>query len=274
MSAGIYTARAGLSTLIIAKDNGALAKAEKIGNFYGFPEMIDAADLLRRGRQQAEQLGAGFLVDEVFGIGEKEDGFTVECAGGIFGATAVVFATGKQRNKPRIPGLDEFEGRGVSYCAVCDGAFYKNKRIAVLGGGSYALHEAAMLSVYSLQLIVLTNGGALIADAPYSTDTRKIQKIYGEKRLTGICFEDGEELPIDALFVASGTASTADFAKRLGIDEERGSIKVSRSGTTNVTGLFAAGDCTGGLLQIAKAVGEGAVAGESAVEYIKELKPA
>jgi thioredoxin reductase (NADPH) len=272
VSAGIYTARAGLSTLNIAKDAGALAKAESVENFYGFPEPVDAADLLERGKRQAQRFGAVFVADEVFGINEEEVGFSIECATGIYETWVVILATGKQRKKPQIPGLAEFEGRGISCCAVCDGAFYKGKRIAVLGGGDYALHEAAILRAYSPQITLLTNGEALPIDTPYPSDPRKIAEINGEKRLTGLRFTGGDTLPIDALFLALGTAGTVDFAKRLGIEENNSSVKIDRSGVTNVPGLFAAGDCTGGLMQIAKAAGEGAVAGCSAVDYLKDVR--
>ncbi|MDR0804788.1 MAG: NAD(P)/FAD-dependent oxidoreductase [Oscillospiraceae bacterium] len=257
VSAALYTVRAGYKTLIAAKDNGALAKAEKIENYFGFATTT-GAELLAQARAQAVRLGVNIVNAEVFGITETEYGFEVETSTANYSARAVVLAVGKQRKKPNIKRLDEFEGRGVSYCAVCDGAFYRGKNVAVIGKGEYAQNEAKYLETIVATVTVIDE--ANVTEITPNNDGKKVG---------GLRLSDGNVTEFDGVFVAVGTAGAFDFAKKLGLEIQNGNLITDDKQMTVVPMLFAAGDCTGGLLQIAKAVGEGAIAGNAAVDMLK-----
>lgn len=168
-------------------------------------------------------------------------------------------------------GIDEFDGKGISYCAICDGFFYRNKNVVVIGNGEFALSEAEDLKNLVGSLKILTNG----LDAPnnneYEFDTRKIKAIHGDTKVSNIEFDDGEFLPVDGIFIAQGVAGGSDFAKKLGVITENDKLVVNDNMETNIKGLFACGDLTGGLLQVSKAVYDGAKAGLEVVKYIKGL---
>lgn len=273
VSAGLYTARAGLKTTIIGRDNGALAKGDKVENYWGFAEPINAADLISAGLAQAERVGCDIITDEVVGIGFEEK-LVVKTRTATFQADAVLIATGAVRSRPIIEGLSRFEGSGVSYCAVCDAFFHKGKDVCVLGSGEYARHEALELKPIVGSVTVLTNGAEPTADFAadgIAVDTRAIASLDGEKTLSAVVFADGEQLAVSGAFVAIGTASSSDLARKLGAQTNGSRIVIDSSMKTNIPALYAAGDCTGGLLQIAKAVGEGAVAGTTIVRDMKKL---
>lgn len=156
LSAALYVKRAGLTCTVIGKDGGALEKAEKIENYFG-TGAISGAELVKRGVEQAKELGADIFREEVFSLGWNGD-YTVSCSEDNFVSPAVIIATGSARKSVNIPGIKEFEGKGVSYCAVCDAFFYRGKDVAVLGNGAYALHEIGDLSGVAESVTLLTNG--------------------------------------------------------------------------------------------------------------------
>ena len=271
ISAALYTARAGIETTVIARDAGALGKAEKIENYYGFTDPISGTELLERGKAQAKRLGVTLLEEQVVGL-TYLDKLTVTTGDSSYEGDAVILATGSPRRTPKIDGLAQFEGAGVSYCAICDAYFYKNKDVAVLGCCEYAAHEAGALLPIVNSVTLLTNGEKPIQNLPEGLKaiiTTKISTFTGDGRLESVTFEDGGSLPIAGLFVAQGVAGSADLARKIGTETVGNRIVVDENMATNVPGLFAAGDCTGGMLQIAKAVAEGAEAGYSAVKYIR-----
>ena len=277
-SAALYTARAGLSTLVLGLGPGALAKAPSIENYYGLATPLSGAALHEIGLHQLEAVGARLLVEEAVGLrfGDgPEASFVVDTAAdgrtASYEAKAVILAAGSTRRPAALPGVDRLEGKGVSYCAVCDGFFFRGKTVAVLGGGAYAAHEAAYLSNLAAKTYLLTGGDDPTAVPPAGVllDTRPLFSLEGENRLESIRFADGAELPVDGLFIALGAASSADFAIKLGILSEKGALLTDREQQTNVPGVFAAGDCAQGINQVAVAVGQGAVAGLSAVRYVK-----
>ena len=138
-TAAIYAARGGQSVTLVYEDGGALARAERIENYYGFPTSITGPDLFRQGLEQARAMGVTIVKAQILGLGFGQEGLEAETTAGTLAAPAVILATGTQRRRPRIPGLDELDGAGVSYCAVCDGFFCRGKEVAVLGAGPYAL---------------------------------------------------------------------------------------------------------------------------------------
>lgn len=271
-SAAIYAARGGRDVLIVNKPGSSLEKAHLIQNYYGFPQAIPGPQLLERGLEQAKNLGAEVLEAEVVGLGFGSS-LEVSTTQGDFAAKAVIIATGLPRQTPNIPGLKEFDGQGVSYCAICDGFFCRGRDVAVLGSGSYALHEAQDLRPVAASVTLLTNGEAAPADAPdwLKVDTRRIAAFKGETLLDTVAFENGEALPIFRLFVAQGSAGSTALARKIGAVTQGNHISVDESMATNVPGLFAAGDCTGSLAQVAQAVADGAKAGLSAAKYVREL---
>lgn len=344
ISASLYTARAGIKTMIIGKGQGSLAKAEKIENYYGLEAPISGAELIERGIRQAEKLGVEIIQDEVVGISfadleasasdrQTADSLNADCSGSDipitegsnagsltadysiaecsnadcsissfyqsdlsdnpnarfvvktksanYTASAVLIATGTARTAPPVKGLRELEGQGVSYCAVCDAFFYRGKDVAVLGSGEYALHELQELAAVAGSVTLLTNGEEPTVEFPQGTTIRKekiasfnagpVNPLFGTAGpLASVTFETGEEMPIAGVFVAYGVAGSTALAKKVGAFTDGNRISVNQDMSTNIEGLFAAGDCTGGLLQVSKAVYDGAMAATSAIKYLRK----
>lgn len=206
ISAGIYLKRANYNVLIIGKDGGALEKTHAIDNYYGFSETISGKQLLQEGLIQAERLGILVETDEVLSI-EKDEYFIVETRNNTYQAKTIILATGTNRNAPKIKGVKEFEGKGVSYCAICDAFFYRNKNVAVLGAGDYAIKEARTLLPVANSVTILTNGEKLVENRDESLDkfiieNRTIQEIVGDNKVQIITLKEGENIPIDGIFVA------------------------------------------------------------------------
>ncbi|MEI3412906.1 MAG: FAD-dependent oxidoreductase [Blautia sp.] len=285
ISAALYAARANLDPLVINNGIGALEKAEKIENYYGLPHPVTGKELFENGIAQAKALGVRVLDAQVLGV-SGFDTFQVKTTEGDFESISVILATGSKRKKPGIPGLQEFEGKGVSYCAVCDAFFYRGKNVAVLGNSDFALHEAQTLLATAGSVTIYTDG----MEPEFSTkpdlpvNTMKIQAIEGAKTVSGLRLEpevsiqeNGENVSsfaaADGIFVAMGTAGSSEMARQMGAAlTEKGNIKVNDQMESTIPGLFAAGDCTGGLLQVAKAVADGAQAGISAGKYVRSRK--
>lgn len=262
ITAAIYAKRRNLSILVISKGIGALKKTEKIDNYYGFESGISGKELYENGVKQAKNLGIDFIEDEVINI-EYINQFTIETVNSKYEAKAVILATGVSRNVPNIKGIKEFEGKGVSYCAVCDSFFYKGKDVAVLGDGNYAIHEFETLKPIASSVTILTNGNAMVENRNSSIEVnnKKIREFRGDTKLEEVEFEDNTIQNLNGVFIAMGTASSSDLARKIGARIENNNIIVNENMETTVPGLFACGDCTGGLLQISKAVYEGAKAG-------------
>lgn len=267
VSTALYTARAGIKTTIIGRDFGVLEKADKIENYYGFAEPIDARALIEAGVMQAKRLGCEVISDEVVGIGFS-DKLTVKTRNRLYTADTVVLATGSTRNTPKIKGISEFEGKGVSYCAICDAFFYRGKDVCVIGNGEYAKSEVAELLPVVKSVTLLTNGLPLQADMPSEVAVVEtpIREFSGERGLEKVILEDDRAISVAGAFIAIGTASSADLAKKIGASISGNYIQVDKNMMTNVQNLYAVGDCVGGLLQISKAVGDGAIAGTSIIK--------
>jgi len=221
--------------------------------------------------------GAEVLEDEVIDI-EKNDYFEVVTSRGRYTGKAVLLATGQTQKKLKIENLAEFEGKGVSYCSTCDGFFYNNLKVGVLGYKDYAIHEAIELETYTKDITIFTNGKELELSEKYAKEaerfrvnTKVISKLDGSEFLQRVFFADGTSEEIDGVFVAFESASSADFARKLGVLADGSSIIVDKHQQTNLDGLFAAGDCTGVFKQVATAVGQGALAGRKMVEYVRSL---
>lgn len=273
VSAALYLARAAIKTLIIENGPGALSRAHKIDNYYGVA--ASGSELYTKGLEQAKALGITVINDEVLNV-EYTDSFTVHLknTAKILTAPVLLLATGTKNITLNLPELVKFEGKGVSYCAVCDGFFFRKKQVAVLGNSAYALHEAEYLKHLATSVTILTNGkdDSLAVAAGFTVRKEVIKAIVGENKLQSIHFAEGSALNVDGLFIAMGTADSTDIARKLGAQLDGRFIKIDTDCATNIPGLFAAGDCTGGLMQIAKAVHEGARAGLAALKFIRTNK--
>lgn len=182
-------------------------------------------------------------------------------------------ATGSRRLAPSIEGLTEFEGKGVSYCAVCD-AFFTETKMSAFSAPANTLCTRPKFSQNIKSVTVFTNGEEPTAVFPseFTIVKEPLSSLTGEAKIEKAVLRDGTEVKIDGLFVAYGVASSAALAQKAGAVTIGGKIRVNDSMMTNVNGLFAAGDCTGGLLQVSKAVGDGAAAGMAIIKYVKREK--
>ncbi|GHU85134.1 thioredoxin reductase [Clostridia bacterium] len=276
ISAALYTLRANIEITIIGTRQTALALAEKIENYYGFAQPISGKELFDIGIKQAKRFGCRVVAEEVVAISSCDKGFKILTPNPSeeFEVSAVILATGKQRGKVDIKGLLEFEGRGISYCAICDAFFFRGKKIAVIGDGAYAIAEANELLNVGCDVTILTNGSEpeVVSGSSIKLITKKIEIITGRERVERVIFEGGEEFETEGIFVATGVASSMDLARKLGVLTEGDRIVVNENGETNLPGVFAAGDCVNKLCQISLAVASGTVAGLSAVKYVRALR--
>lgn len=270
VTTALYLARANIKTAIIENGPGALARAHKIDNYYGIT--TSGNKLYAAGLEQAKNLGVTILQDEVLSA-DFFDVFNLTLRNNPdnLQAPVLILATGTKNITLNLPGLSTLEGKGISYCAVCDGFFFRNKKIAVLGNGSYALHEAEYLKHLAASITILTNGedDSLAKQAGFATKTEPLVKVNGTNKLESISFADNTTDEFDALFLAIGTADSTDLARKLGAKVNGRFIDVNAENATNIPGLFAAGDCTGGLIQISKAVFDGTKAGLAAIKFIR-----
>ena len=263
ISAGLYTQRANKKTLIIYNEKSSLEKANKIENYYGFPNGISGKELYQNGIMQAKNLGIELKKEEVIKIEKIEETFEVSTSNRKYISRNVILATGNKKNTPDIKGIKELEGKGISYCAICDGFFYRGKDVAVLGSGDYAISEVNDLLNVTNKITILTNKKKMpdFRAENVKVETRGVIAIKGENQLESIELEDGTKLEVDGLFVAQGVAGSTDFARKLGALVKDNKIVVSDKMETTIQGLYACGDCIGGIYQIAKAINEGMIAG-------------
>lgn len=279
LSAAIYAGRAGVETELLGC-KPKYAGDYSIDNYYGFPEAISGEELQKRGLQQAERFGVKARCERVLTIHPQEDGsFVAKSERREIQACAIVLATGVSRTKPGIGNLDDYDGKGVSYCVSCDGFFYRQQPVLVVGEGIYAANQALELLQYTSKVAVCLNGKQPTMDASFKAQLDeagievvgdKISRLHGENGLEKVEFEDGSTREAHGLFIAMGEASSTDFAYSLGLEREGVFIKVDSDQKTNLPGVYAAGDCVGGFLQIAVAVGEGAKAAREAIRFIKK----
>jgi thioredoxin reductase (NADPH) len=255
-----------------------------IDNYFGFEETISGRELIERGRRQAARFGAIVREEKVLSVHHGElGGFAVKTDKGEYRACSVILAAGVSRSRPKIPGIGDYEGKGVSYCVSCDGFFFKGKPVVVAGEGVFAANQALELLNYTPDVTICTLGkepsypedfASRLARDGVKTLTSPITALSGNPGLESVTLEGGAVLPAQGLFIALGEASSTDFAYTLGVVRKGNFIEADPEMKTSVEGVFAAGDCTGGFLQIAVAVGEGALAGKSAITWLKEKCPA
>ena len=288
LTAAIYARRAGKSVMILEKETfgGQITHSPKVENYPGFPE-ISGIELAEKYLDQVLALGAELDVDEVIGIEQRSDGFLVKCEHSQYPCRAVILATGAKPRRLGVAREDEFTGNGVSYCVLCDGAFYAGKHVAVIGGGNTALQDAVLLSETCSRVTViqnlsfLTGEESLIANLRSRSNVdfvfnRVVDALEGDGELTGIVLRDTESgdvepFTVDGVFVAIGQVpENQAFADICRIDE-RGYIAANESCLTDCAGVFVAGDCrTKTVRQITTATGDGAAAALAACHYLEK----
>ncbi|MCQ5377158.1 MAG: FAD-dependent oxidoreductase [Candidatus Methanomethylicia archaeon] len=290
LAAAIYTSRRGLKTIVFEEGvvGGRASYAHLIENYPGFPEGITGIDLIDRFSKQVEKFGGVIKAGE----GAREiqldaNSMRIATPQGTYECSAMIITVGLKTKKLRVPGEERLFGRGVSYCASCDGFFFKNRRVAVLGGGNEAASDVLYLSNLTKDVIWLPNTEKITVDEAYMkkilengiTPMRGITvlEILGENKVEGLRVKkmDGgiEDIKVDGIFVVIGSVPTVDLLKKAGIQiDPRDYVVVNENMETNVKGVYAAGDCTGKSHQVVVAVGQGAVAGINAADYIKMKK--
>ena len=274
ISASLYLKRANNNILVIGNNNSRLSLAHKIDNYYGFPEGVSGEDLYNNGIQQAKNLDIDVLFDEVLGI-RYEDKFLVKTNNNEYSSKYLIIATGSSNNKPNIKNLTNFEGKGISYCAICDGFFFRNKTISLVGNSNYVISECNDLINLSDNINIFTNGEDTSSEVSEYIKEHSNIKVYNDKivevsgtdHLESVLLENGNVIPTDGLFIANGIASSSNLALKLGVLLNNDFIKVDSNYETNVKGCFAIGDSIGGLLQISKSVSDGAIC----ATYINKL---
>lgn len=271
ISASIYLKRFNLDVLCIGKDNGALEIAEVIENYYS-KGRASGRQIVEDGIKQAIEIGVLVNKDEVLAIEYADDGFLVVCKKGKYMAKTVVIATGKSRNTFSI--AKKYEGKGVSYCATCDGFFYKNKKLALIGYNDYMLHELNHLYNMTKDITIFTNGHKLEVENKYNLNviTEKITDFYGDEKFSGIKINE-KNYDFDGCFIALGSANAVSLAKHLGLEiTPLNDLKVDEKFMTNIPGIFACGDVVGGMQQIVKAASDGAICASNISKYIRGIK--
>jgi len=291
-SAAIYAERAGIKTVVFDKSGGGgLASiAPNIENFAGF-ESIPGAELMEKMKAHASKYAEMKLYEEITDVEKTDDGFKLTTAEeNVYYVGAVLLTVGTEHRKLRCEGIQQFEGRGVSYCATCDGFFFKEKNVGVVGGGNSALIEAIYLKQIGCKNVYLIHRrNTLRAEEAYEEDAKKagvefllesiVEKVEGNELLSSITVknvktEEFRNLDVDGLFISIGVVPQNELAKDLGVHlDEHGYIKVDSQMRTNVKGVYAAGDITGGLRQIVTAAAQGAVAALTSTEVLGKQYP-
>ncbi len=288
LTAAIYTGRAKLKTLVLeaAMLGGNAGQTDLIDNYPGFPFGISGSDLMENFLKQAERFGTEIRIEEVIGIDESPGGKRVITNQGEYLARAVIITVGARRRELEVEGEKEYLGRGVSYCATCDGAFFQDYPVAVVGGGDSAVKEALYLADIASQVYLIHRREGFRAnqtavDKMRANDkielklNKVVKRIEGEGMMQNLILQDvktGEEesLQVEGLFVSIGLVAAADFIEGL-LETEDGYIVTNKNMATSVPGIFAAGDIrVKTARQVATAVGDGALAGIAVTEYLKE----
>jgi len=290
LAAAIYAGRARLDTLVLerATPGGQILLSDFIENYPGFTEGIAPFQLMENIRKQAERFGAKIVMDDVQGIRKQETHWQIRGNRGEYMSKAVLVATGSDHRKLGLQGEERLIGRGVSFCATCDGAFFQNKVVAVVGGGGWALTEALFLTKFCREVKIIHRRDQLSAEKilqERTFDNPKIKvlwetvvdKISGDERLESVTIRNVKdnktsELELDGLFISIGTIPNKKIVDNLVELNDKGQVKVGKNMATGQPGLYAAGDVTDACPeQMATAVGTGVTAAIAITEYLNYL---
>lgn len=288
LTAGLYAARAGLDVVLFERisPGGQLAQTEHMENYPGFPEGTNGFELAFAMKQQADHFGTRNIGEEVTGVDFTQNPKVLTTAFGTYRAKSVIIATGARPRKLGLPLEEELQGRGVSYCATCDGNFFRDKEVMVVGGGNTAVGDAIYLARICKKVYLVHRRDKLRATAIYHKrleDLPNLEFVWNavprklvadEGALAGVQVEiltTGEmrDIPVSGLFVAVGTQPNTEFLDGALTLDETGYLIADETGQTDVPGVYAAGDVRRkGLRQVVTAVADGAVTAEEAAEYL------
>lgn len=291
LTAAIYCGRARMQCVLFERmmPGGQAATTDVIENYPGFPEGITGPELMARMEAQARRFGSEIRLAEVTGVEQEDRLFRVQTGEEDVLARTVIIATGSKEKPLGVPGEAEFRGRGVSYCATCDGAFYKDKKVAVVGGGDSAIAEALFLTRFASEVVVVHRRDRLRAAASLQEKAmanprirfvwnKTVTGIYGGDRVEYVALKDtrtGEEtrLEVSGVFVYAGLVPNSDFVRGKVATDDAGYILTDETLQTSWRGVFAAGDVRKKMArQVATAVGDGALAAMSVENYLAELE--
>ncbi|MGZ3597533.1 MAG: thioredoxin-disulfide reductase [Syntrophales bacterium] len=296
LTAGIYASRASLRTLLIegASSVSQITVTDIIENYPGMPEGIGGFDLVERFKKQALQFGLEIASEDVIGIAktrwDNTEGWKVTSAGRDYEALAVIVATGAYWRKLGVPGEDVFIGKGVSYCATCDGPLYRNRDVVVIGGGDAAVQEAIFLTNFARKVTIVHRRNRLRAAKALEKRAfannkidfawnSVVEEISGGNVVEKVKIRDvmspyiGREIPVHGVFIFIGLTPKTEMVRGILDLDDAGYIVVDRDMQTSAKGIFAGGDCIRKLLrQVITACGDGATAAVSAQHYVEELK--
>lgn len=280
IQAGIHSARRGMRVLVLGKPQNSAVMKGHFENYAFIEGPVTGEELETVGLAQVRKAGAHLLEEDAIGLETAEGGFTVKAESGKdLACKAVILATGIARRKLGVPGEKEFEGKGVSYCVDCDAGFFKKKRVLVTGDGSAAASGALHLLHFTQDVTLVSEklevagglSGELSGSGVKVLEGRKVKRITGDEQVTGVELSDGTPLAVSGVFIEKGAKGILELGASLGLAlNDEGHLAVDRNMATNVPGIFAAGDVTGPPWQMAKAVGEGCVAGLKAAEHVKD----
>ncbi len=280
MTAAIYAARYKLDTAILTKDIGGMAaESHKVCNFPSYVE-ISGMELMQKVQKQVEELDVPILFDEVTSV-EKKENFIVNTKETIYESKKVIVASGTVRRKLDVPGEKEFLGKGVSYCATCDGAFFQDKIVAVVGGSDAALTAALLLTEYATKVYIIYRRDHFFRGEPVWIEqvikhdkiepvfNEEVKEINGDVFVESVLLKSGKKLEVGGVFIEIGSVPKLDILK-MDVESERGYIVTNENKETNISGLYAVGDITKNpLKQIVTAAADGAIA---AYDCYKSLK--
>jgi thioredoxin reductase (NADPH) len=290
LSAAIYGKRAGLDVLLLDMDfgGGTVTINPMVENYLGIPGLT-GAELAAKFRDHAEKYVQITMGEHVSKLNVEKKIVSIQTDKNTYSVGAVILAMGTEHRKLGVPGEEEFLGKGVSYCATCDGAFFRDKKIAVVGGGNSAAIEAMYLRAFSDDISLIHRRDQLRAEEFYADQLKekgvnlileaKVKEFYGAEVLQGVKIYNKKnrttfELPLDGVFVSIGTTPRSNLVKDIGVKlDKKGYIKVDQNMQTNVNRVFAAGDITGGVRQIITAAAEGATAALSTLEVLGKQYP-
>jgi len=290
LTAAIYAGRFRLKSVLFEKVavGGQIAVSEWVENYPGFPEGVSGSDLINLFKKQAERFGTNIVLTDVRSIEKVEDLFYLETEYGKVRAWTVILATGAEPVKLPVPEEEKFRGRGISYCATCDAAFFKNKTVAVIGGGDTAIQDALTLSKFAEKVIVVhrrkeLRATKILQEVAFSNPRITFELEYipvhvlGDKKVEGLEIEnvvtrEHKVLKVDGVFVAIGEKPNSELVKGLVDLDERGFVITNMKMETSLPGLYAVGDVRNTpLRQVVTACGDAAIAAAEADKYIKNL---
>ena len=284
IQAAIHAVRKKCDVLLLGRIERSALYSAHVENYACVEGVKSGEELLTAGLSQVKQFGAEVMDDDVLKVHQLEDGIKLELESGIDVETrALIFANGTSRKKLKVPGEKEFFGRGVSYCVDCDANFFRNTTVAVVGNASAAIDGALTLTGYATKVYLINQElvasqelqDKLNESAVENLSSTWVSEIKGEGDVKSLLLENGEEIELDGVFIELGAKGAMELALELGITldmETMSHIETNKKSETNVAGVYAAGDITGHPYQMAKAVGEGCVAGMEAATYAKKQK--